>query len=117
MDFKISKILAKDLLQGRSDYVKDGNLIFNRIVIVSSDAHNCHVNFYYDNCLLASAECNGRPGPYSTFDFDLQEGSMKIHFENESVCDWPDSYDKLRQAAMEVIKEIEAKEKEHKSEQ
>ena len=108
MNFKISKVLAKDLLQEGSKYIKDGQLIFNKISMVSSATSKHIVNLYYDTYHLASIEIDSCLGSYATFDFLLTDGSMKLHFDDDGICDSPDPYKGIKDATAVLLKEIEA---------
>ena len=107
MNFKITKVLAKDLLQKESKYIENGQLIFNRVIIRSVGAHDCTVDLYYKTQHLASIKTNGCPGPYMTFDFMLNDSNMKLHFEDD-ICDSPNPYKGIEDATAVLLKEIEA---------
>ena len=108
MNFKISKVLAKDLVQEGSKYGKDAQLTFNRIVIRSVGAHNCTVDLYYGTRLLASIKTGSCPGPYMTFDFMLNDSNMKLFVDTEDLLEPSDSYEGIKEATTVLLKEIEA---------
>jgi len=109
MHFKISKVLAKDLLQKESRFIKDGQLIFNRVIIRSHKAHDCNVELYYNSCCLAVITADGCPGPYMTFDLQLNDSNMKLSFEDKDVCNPPEFtiLEKAKEAITKAMKELE----------
>jgi hypothetical protein len=110
MNFRITKILAKDLLQEKSQYIKDGQLIFNRVTINSYGANDCTIDLYYDTCHLASIKADGCPGPFMKFNFQLNDSNMKLHFEDKDVYSPPEStiLEKAKKAVAKAMKDLEA---------
>ena len=110
INFKIAKVLAKDLLQKESKYIEDEQLIFNRIVIKSAGACDCTADLYYGTQLLASIKLDCCPGPYTTFDFILNDSNMKLHFDEGDLLESSDSpsYKRINKATTTLLKEIEA---------
>jgi len=119
MNFKISKILAKDLLQERSRCIKDGQLIFNRVAVTSTGIDQGVINLYYDNDFLASIKLDCCPGSYTTFNFQLDDSNMKLRFEDKDICDLPNStpLEKIEDAAIEIMKSIKSLKRSIDSEQ
>ena len=107
MNFKMSKVLAEDLLQKESKYVKDSQLTLNRIVLTSTITGEYKLHLYYDTYHLATIEINDSPEFDMTFDFQLTDGSMKLHFDNDGACNSPDPYKNIKEAIAMLLNEIE----------
>lgn len=78
-EFKVTNVLLSDLLEGKSKYVEDSYLVFNRL-IVKTTAHMITIKFLHDHELLMTMEEEN----YSldpTIDFGLTDGRMKIEFK------------------------------------
>jgi len=75
-NFKITKIVQEDLLQGGQKYVKKGFLVFNKIVIDENK-----LEFFESGNAVAKIDINN----YSkgdTLTFELHKGKMELILES-----------------------------------
>jgi len=104
---EISRILAKDVLSGKSKYVKDGILTFDCIQILQHCPGPVRIRFYFKGLFLASMKADGLLFPYSTFTFSLQEGNMKMEVADEDICKEPrESYQEKIDEICEAIRRL-----------
>jgi hypothetical protein len=103
---KISKILAKDIVSGKSKFIKDGYLAFDKIVIEPNVAGESIIHFYLQEVFLVSIKVIVGLGTGSTFTFELSNGIMAMRYDDESLCKEPDfgSGERIK-AAIEEIRE------------
>lgn len=76
---KISKVMGKDLLSGKSEYVKKSYMVFDSLKINATE-NMLTVNFYNNTDLLATMRLETH-GQAEAIDFNLIDGKMRIEME------------------------------------
>jgi len=79
--FRASKILRADILENNKKYVKNGYLVFNRIVFQFRPAESKIKFMSSDGKFLASMKADAVVPYYIDFDFELRDGRVKINIE------------------------------------
>jgi hypothetical protein len=80
---KITKILARDILEQKAKYVRKGYLIFDQISIVYKP-NEVHVEFRNESKHLATMILDKSMSIGDSFTFFLLSGSMRMNIEGKS---------------------------------
>ena len=114
MSTRISKILAKDILSGKSKFMKDGYITFDKLVIEPNSVGYSIVHFYLSEVFLMSIKVVAGFKGDSTFTFDLSDGTMAMKCGDKDLCDEPDlGFRERIEAAITEIREALNEEEEY----
>lgn len=79
LDLNVTKLLAKDILSGKSKYLKNKKLKFNRIVFHPNiHTGTITIEFWNNLKLLCTSNCDYTFSNLNNFVFDLADGNMAL---------------------------------------
>ncbi len=81
--FDITEVLNKDILSGRSRFIKDGVLKFNGLRFEIKEVDRFIVHFLHKDMVLASMMMNSSFKVGDSLNFRLINGSLEIRMETK----------------------------------